>query len=149
MKPGIAVLFSAILYLVCSTAAQAQPASSSTHNVSMTGACPQPKLGKVAWFDTCAYLPIGNGVRPGRAVSTPNPQYSESARQAKITGQVILALAINSTGVVDAVRVVKPLEPGLDENAVQAVSKWQFTPATKDGKPVAIQMEVAVGYRLY
>ena len=147
MKRRLTFLFCGILCLAVVGLGQAQP--DSTRTSSLTGACPQPKLGKVAWFDTCAYLPIGNGVRPGRAVSTPNPQYSESARQAKITGQVILAVAINSTGVVDAVRVVKSLEPGLDENAVQAVSKWQFTPATKDGKPVAIQMEVAVGYRLY
>ena len=74
--------------------------------------------------------------------------YSDSARQAKITGQVILAVAIKATGVVDSVRVVKPLEPSLDENAVVAVSKWQFTPATKDGKPFPIQMEVEVGYDL-
>ena len=81
-------------------------------------------------------------------MSSPDPMYSDSARQAKITGQVILAVAINATGVVDSVRVVRPLEPSLDENAVVAVSKWQFTPATKDGKPVPIQMEVEVGYDL-
>ena len=96
-----------------------------------------------------SYLPIGNRVQRGHPLSAPDPQYFDSARRAKITGQVIFAVAINSTGVVDAVRVVNPLEPGLDQNAVAAIKKWQFTPATKDGKPVPIQMEVEVGYRLY
>jgi TonB family protein len=149
MKRRFAFLLFGILCVAYIALGQSQAGSSSAHTSSATNACPQPNPGKVAWFDTCTYLPIGNGVRPGHALSTPDPQYSESARQAKITGQVILAVAINATGVVDSVRVVKPLEPGLDENAVAAVSKWQFTPATKDGKPVAIQMEVAVGYRLY
>jgi protein TonB len=83
-----------------------------------------------------------------RAIYTPNPEYSESARKAEIQGTVQLAVAINATGVVDAVRVVKPLEPGLDQNAAEVVNKWRFTSASKDGKPVAVQMEVEVGYSL-
>jgi TonB family protein len=76
-------------------------------------------------------------------------EYAESARRAKITVQVVLSVAINATGVVDAVQVVKPLEPSLDQNAVEAINKWRFTPATKDGKPVAVQMKVEVGYSLH
>jgi len=59
-----------------------------------------------------------------------------------------LAVTINATGVVHAVSVVKRLEPGLEQNAVEAVNKWRFTPANKDGKPVAVQMEVEVRYSL-
>jgi len=58
----------------------------------------------------------------------------------------VLAVAVNATGVVDRVRVVKPLEPGIDQNAVEAINKWRFTPATKEGKPAAVQIEVEVGY---
>lgn len=46
-----------------------------------------------------------------RAIYAPDPDYSESARKAKIQGTVQLAVAINATGMVDAVRVVEPLEP--------------------------------------
>ena len=148
MKRRLVFLFAGILCLASGAVGQSLAGSTSTHTSSTTGACPQPNPGKVAWFGTCNYLPIGNGVKPGQPLSSPDPMYSDSARQAKITGQVILAVAINATGVVDSVRVVKPLEPSLDENAVVAVSKWQFTSATKDGKPVPIQMEVEVGYDL-
>ena len=48
----------------------------------------------------------------------------------------------------DAVRVVKPLEPDLDQNAVEAINKWRFTLATQDGKPVAVHTEVEFGYSL-
>jgi protein TonB len=98
---------------------------------------------------TCVYLPPGSGVKMARASYTPEPAYSESAREAKIRGTVQLAVAIDATGVVHVVRVVKPLEPGLDQNAVEAIKKWRFTSVTKDGKPAAVQMEVEVGYSLH
>lgn len=62
---------------------------------------------------------------------------------------VMLAVAINASGTVDRIKVVQPLEPGLDQKAVEAVQQWKFSPATKDGKPVAVQIPVSVGFRLY
>ena len=88
-------------------------------------------------------------MKNGACTYTPEPEYSESARKAKIRGTVQLAVATDATGVVHVVRVLTPLEPGLGQNAVEAIKKWRFTPATKDGKPVAVQMEVEVGYSLY
>jgi TonB family protein len=113
------------------------------------GPCPETVDSKTAWFDSNQYLLHNGGVMLGRATSIPDPEYSESARKAKIQGTVLLALAINADGTVDAVKVVCSLEPGLDQNAADAARKWKFTPATKDGKPVPIQIEVSVGYRLY
>jgi protein TonB len=148
MKLRFALLVSSVLCFASLAFGQSQPASTSIRTSSLTAACPRPQAGKIAWFDTCIYLPIGDGVKPGHPLSVPDPQYAESARRAKITGQVVLAVAINATGVVDIVRVMEPLEPGLDQNAVEAVKQWRFTPGTKDGKPVAVQIDVVVGYRL-
>ena len=85
----------------------------------------------------------------GRPLSLPDPEYAESARKKKIQGCVILAVAINAAGTVDSIKVVQPLEPGLDQKAVEAVQQWRFTPATKDGQPVAVQSAVSVDFRLY
>ena len=113
------------------------------------GPCPADPGSKTAWFDPNIYLLYGSGIEPARAVSTPAPDYSESARQAKINGVVLLAVAINAGGTVDAVKVACKLEPGLDQNAAAAVKQWRFTSATKDSEPVPVQIEVAVGFRLY
>lgn len=110
--------------------------------------CPKPPYGGTAWFDTCAYLPIGNGVKTAQVLAAPDPEYSEAARRAKITGQLELAVALNADGKIDGIKVVHSLEPGLDANAVAAVRKWQFTPATKDGEPVPVQFLVQVGFNL-
>lgn len=81
-------------------------------------------------------------------MSVPDPHYAESARKAQINGTVLLPVAINPRGTVDAVKVVCKLEPGLDQNAADAVKQWKFAPATKDGEPVAVQVKVAVEFRL-
>jgi TonB family protein len=47
------------------------------------------------------------------------------------------------------VRIEKSVGHGLDENALQSVSKYRFKPAMKDGKPVAARVAVEVNFRLY
>jgi periplasmic protein TonB len=45
--------------------------------------------------------------------------------------------------------VIKKLDPGLHGKAMEAVRSWKFEPATKDGKPVAVHLQVEVQFRLY
>ena len=111
--------------------------------------CPAAPQGKTAWFDPCKYLFIAHGVTPARAVSIKDPSYTDSARRKKINGQVILAVALNAQGTIDEVKVVRSLDPGLDQASIDAVRQWRFSPATKDSKPVAVQFEVETQFRLY
>jgi TonB family protein len=37
----------------------------------------------------------------------------------------------------------------LDEKAVEAVRRWKFDPAKKDGQAVAVQISIEVNFRLY
>jgi protein TonB len=38
---------------------------------------------------------------------------------------------------------------GLDQKAMEAVSKWRFRPATKDGQAVPVMVNIEVHFRLY
>ncbi len=49
---------------------------------------------------------------------------------------------------IDWVRVVRSLNKNLDEKAVAAVKQWKWHPATKDGVPVAVRLNVEVNFRL-
>jgi periplasmic protein TonB len=92
---------------------------------------------------------VGGGVSAPRAVSTPDPEYSEEARKAKYQGTCVLWLIVGPDGKPRDIKVTRSLGLGLDEKAIEAVRKWMFEPAMKDGKPVAVQINVEVSFRLY
>jgi TonB family protein len=92
---------------------------------------------------------VGGGVSAPRAIYSPDPEYSEEARKAKFQGTCVLALVVGPDGRPRDIHVVRSLGLGLDEKAIEAVSKWKFEPSMKDGKPVASQISVEVDFRLY
>jgi TonB family protein len=91
----------------------------------------------------------GNGVTPPRAIKSPDPKYPKSAKGEGIEGTVVLWLIVNSQGSPEQIKVKKLVGHGFDQSAVDAVSRWKFNPATKDGKPVAVAINVEVNFRLY
>src|SRR5271166_3049504 len=92
---------------------------------------------------------VGNGVSAPRALDTPDPEYSEEARKAKYQGVVVLWLIVGPDGKPRDIRVSRPLGMGLDQKAIEAVQRWRFEPAMKDGRPVSVQINVEVNFRLY
>jgi periplasmic protein TonB len=92
---------------------------------------------------------VGRGVSAPRPISTPDPEYSEEARKAKYQGVCVLWLIVGPDGKPRDLKVARSLGLGLDEKAIEAVRNWRFDPAMKDGKPVAVQINVEVSFRLY
>jgi periplasmic protein TonB len=98
---------------------------------------------------------IGGGVfRAGGGVSAPTlmfkvePEYSEEARKAKYQGVVLLYVEVDPSGKATNIRVLHSLGLGLDEKAMEAVRKWKFRPGLKDGRPVTVQAQIEVNFRL-
>ena len=94
-------------------------------------------------------LKVGGGVSAPRPIDTPDPEYSEEARKAKYQGVVLLWLIVDQNGNPKQIKVERPLGMGLDQKAIEAVRKWKFAPAEKDGRPVAVQINVEVNFKLY
>jgi protein TonB len=92
---------------------------------------------------------VGGGVSAPRATYSPDPEYSEEARKAKFQGTCVLWLVVGPDGRPRDIKVARTLGLGLDEKAIEAVKQWKFDPAMKDGKPVAVQINVEVSFRLY
>jgi TonB family protein len=91
---------------------------------------------------------VGNGVTMPTLISKVEPTYTQEARAAKVNGTVVLYIEVDPEGVPQNIRVLRSLEPGLDENAIYAVSQWRFRPGTKDGNPVTVAAQVEVNFRL-
>jgi TonB family protein len=77
-----------------------------------------------------------------------DPEFSEEARRAKHYGTVILVVDVDATGRAVNVRVARSLGLGLDEKAVEAVSRWRFRPGMRSGKPVTVPATIEVNFHL-
>ena len=95
------------------------------------------------------YQPGIGGVTEPVAIYSPPPAYSEEARKAKYQGTVLLWIVVTAQGLVENIRVAKPLGMGLDEEAKKTVATWRFKPAIRQGLPVPVQMEVEVTFHLF
>lgn len=91
---------------------------------------------------------VGNGVSAPSVLSKVEPEMSKEARKAKFQGDVVLYVEVGHDGTPQYLRVIRSLGFGLDEKAIEAVSKWKFRPGLKDGKPVAVAAKVTVMFRL-
>jgi TonB family protein len=91
---------------------------------------------------------IGGGVSAPSILTKVEPEYSDEARKAKHQGTVVLSLVVDDKGHPQSLKVVRSLGLGLDQKAIEAVSKWIFKPGMKDGKPVAVMATVEVNFRL-
>lgn len=92
---------------------------------------------------------VGDGVSAPRPIFTPEPEFSEEARKAKYQGVVVLNIIVGTDGRVHTPRVVRSLGMGLDEKAIEGVKTWKFDPSKKDGRPVAVEMNIEVAFNLY
>ena len=92
---------------------------------------------------------IGGGVRPPSILSQVDPEFSEEARKAKFSGNVVVDLIVDEQGNPSHVRVARGVGMGLDEKAVEAVRQYKFKPATKDGKPVKVELSIDVNFQIF
>jgi TonB family protein len=91
---------------------------------------------------------LGGDVLPPEKVYFPSPRYTEEGRQARITGVVILEAVIDREGNVAHVKVLKGLPMGLTESAVETAKEWKFRPATRNGEPVAVFLNLTIRFSL-
>jgi periplasmic protein TonB len=90
----------------------------------------------------------GSGIVAPRLLREVKADYTEDARRRGVEGEVLLEIVITRNGSVGDVKVLRRLDSGLDQRAIQAVRQWQFAPATRQGAPVDVIVEVGVEFRL-
>jgi TonB family protein len=88
------------------------------------------------------------GVTAPRDLVKAPPIYPEAARLRRISGVVLLEAVITKSGLVESLRVLRSVDPLLDQAAIDAVRHWEYTPARKDGRPVPVYLTVTVNFTL-
>lgn len=93
-------------------------------------------------------VPVGPGISPPRLLQHVEPEFTKEARKGQHQGTVAVRATVGTDGRIHDAHVIRGLGWGLDENALAAVRKWVFDPATKDGRKVAVFIDVQVSFRL-
>ncbi len=91
----------------------------------------------------------GGAVTSPRLLFAPDPNPPRGALGTKFTGTAVIGLIVDASGTPREVHVVRPLGMGFDEAAVEAVEQYRFAPAQYEGKPVPVQINIEVNFRIW
>jgi TonB family protein len=95
----------------------------------------------------------GSGDKSSEDLSAPSatrkfdPAYPAELMRENVGGTVILYGIIHTDGTVGSVRVLRSVDQRVDKFASQAIAKWQFQPATKNGAPVDVEATFSIPFR--
>jgi TonB family protein len=92
---------------------------------------------------------VGDGVTPPQVLNSIDPSSNEYAQKFGIAGMELLRTVVDSTGVPRQIAIARPIGFGLDEKAVEAVKNAHFRPATLNGQPVPVVVDLVVTFRIY
>jgi TonB family protein len=59
-----------------------------------------------------------------------------------------LRLVVGTDGATHDITVARSLSPEFDAAAMEVVKTWRFSPATKNGKPISLRMDVQIDFHL-
>jgi protein TonB len=136
LTPLIGLL--AFPFFVAAAPAVAQDSNSSTP--------PSQKSGDVG---ANGLYKIGGDVSAPILIHSIAPKFPESARNAKVGGSVLVNLQVDTNGNPNHVRAIRGVGYNFDESAVDAVKQYRFKPAMKAGKPVPVQLNVEVNFKIF
>ena len=85
---------------------------------------------------------------PPKLVHKTAPGYPRDAFQTKVEGTVVASILIDASGRVARLHLTQSIPP-LDRAAVRCLAAWRFSPAVKDGRPVATAASVPINFRIF
>ncbi len=99
-----------------------------------------PMLVLAATLSATAFIPLAAADQPPQPTDQPAPAYPFDLRKEQCEGQVTLLFTVTSDGRVANPVVVKSSNWVFRDLALNAVRKWKYTPALKDGRPVSAKV---------
>ena len=90
---------------------------------------------------------VSAGVTTGLLIRKVQPVYPPLAKQARISGTVVLQAVIGKDGTIQNLRAVSG-PPMLIQSAIDAVRQWKYKPYFLNGEPVEVDTQVTVNFTL-
>lgn len=79
-------------------------------------------------------------------VKTPPPRYPDALRRDGVAGMCAVSIVIDESGAVIKSSVAKSTNPEFEKPALEAVERWKFKPAKKDGNAVKVKVTVPLRF---
>jgi TonB family protein len=92
---------------------------------------------------------VSEGMTPPKVLNSIDPSSNEYAQKYGIAGMELLRTVVDATGIPRQMAIARPIGFGLDEKAVDAVKNSHFQPATMNGQPVPVVIDMVVTFRIY
>jgi TonB family protein len=97
---------------------------------------------------SCGSTTVGGNLKPPMKVRDVRPRFKQSWTDANVEGDVLLQARIGTDGRVQHVEVVSPGNPELEDEAIAAVSQWEFSPTYLNCEAVEVRMFVTVSFKI-
>jgi len=91
---------------------------------------------------------IGGTITAPIPLKMPDPSFSRVAHDLKVSGKVLVYLWVDEQGKPSHIRIIHPRGIGLDEMSLATVSRYEFKPATRNGQPVTVEMNVEINFQI-
>jgi protein TonB len=92
-------------------------------------------------------LAAGDAIIQPRPLRKVDPGRPEDTELAQLRGLVVLYAVIRKDGGIDHIRVVRSLNPVLDERAIAALKQWKFKPAQLAENTIEVQALFGIPFR--
>ena len=94
---------------------------------------------------------IGKDVSAPKLIFEVQPEFPQSERKhkEKFEGTCLLNLIVDESGTPQEVHITRSLSPDFDANAIKAVEQYRFSPAMREGKPVAVSLNIEVNFKRF
>ncbi len=117
-----------------------------------TMAVNSPNLNSAGGSWVFHFAELKGEVTPGKVLAPAvvlksDPKYPSELQRRRMEGLVTLFAVIHADGHVSDVRIVDGIFPELDEFAREALERWHFQPAQKNGTPIAVEALVTVPFK--
>ena len=87
-------------------------------------------------------------IRPPEVVRKVDPKYVSSAVADRVEGTIRLFGVIQKDGHVGRIALIRQLDERLDKTSQEALAKWEFIPAMRDGVPVDVDAVFEIPFHL-
>lgn len=90
---------------------------------------------------------VGGNISPPKRIKYVHPTYPPIALKTKTEGTVILEAIIGKNGKIKNIRITKSI-PLLDQAALEAIQKWEYTPMIVNGEAREVLLTIMVNFKI-